>query len=385
MGRLLGAEFGAVRVHTDDRADQLSRMLGARAFTTGNDIFFRRGAFAPEHASGRRLIAHELVHVLQQGAARRDAQVIQREQVSVPWGSARNPRSHVRFLGWVTLEDNAGARHGFHSFTGGARVATFTADPGFAGRIDLTMLAIWSIENLMFDEHGYNDYQGLLPLNIATDGRITFHTPVIIRQDQSGSGVAYNGIAVASSTTPTGGFATYRVLISHSASTGLAGGIGVGPYSVSTPVSTSIVTANALARHYVVNLRVRRPAPIAFDPPVRFLPDEHNLVQGEQDRLQRWYMRQPRALHDAIRAGHRAVCISGFASTTNTLGHNERLSRRRAERVQAILRGFAGSQALLLTDWYGEACAGTPDQVEAARERRVEVVIRPDQRCPAGR
>jgi len=71
LGRFLGADFSAVRVHTDTRADELNRAVQATAFTSGNDIFFSRGSYQPDSASGRELLAHELTHVVQQatGAA----------------------------------------------------------------------------------------------------------------------------------------------------------------------------------------------------------------------------------------------------------------------------------------------------------------------------
>ena len=62
----LGADFGGVRVHADRRADGLSEALGARAFTTGKDIFFRQGEYNPGSGRGRELLAHELTHVVQQ-------------------------------------------------------------------------------------------------------------------------------------------------------------------------------------------------------------------------------------------------------------------------------------------------------------------------------
>jgi hypothetical protein len=65
----MGAEFGRVRVHTDQRADDLARCLQARAFTTGQDIFFRRGQYQPGSHGGQRVLAHELTHVVQQAAA----------------------------------------------------------------------------------------------------------------------------------------------------------------------------------------------------------------------------------------------------------------------------------------------------------------------------
>jgi Domain of unknown function (DUF4157) len=64
-----GADFSAVRVHTDARADAISDQLQARAFTAGRDIFFSAGAYAPSASSGQHLLAHELAHVVQQGHA----------------------------------------------------------------------------------------------------------------------------------------------------------------------------------------------------------------------------------------------------------------------------------------------------------------------------
>lgn len=63
-----GADFGEVRVHTDDRAASLSAQLGAHAFTQGQHIHFGRDRFQPGTADGRELIAHELTHTIQQGA-----------------------------------------------------------------------------------------------------------------------------------------------------------------------------------------------------------------------------------------------------------------------------------------------------------------------------
>lgn len=66
----LGCDFSAVRVHTGPEADRLSCQLGAQAFTICCDVFFRWGAYDPTSISGRELIAHELIHVVQQAAGR---------------------------------------------------------------------------------------------------------------------------------------------------------------------------------------------------------------------------------------------------------------------------------------------------------------------------
>jgi len=69
LEQVMGAEFDQVRVHTSHHADDLARFLGARAFTTGHDIFFRRGQYEPSTRAGQRVLAHELTHVIQQAAS----------------------------------------------------------------------------------------------------------------------------------------------------------------------------------------------------------------------------------------------------------------------------------------------------------------------------
>ncbi|MGB4869166.1 MAG: DUF4157 domain-containing protein [Candidatus Promineifilaceae bacterium] len=68
-GQTMGQDFSDVTIHTDAQADHLSRQLGAEAFTTGSDVFFREGAYDPASSDGQHLIAHELTHVAQQGAS----------------------------------------------------------------------------------------------------------------------------------------------------------------------------------------------------------------------------------------------------------------------------------------------------------------------------
>ncbi|MBV8255952.1 MAG: DUF4157 domain-containing protein [Chitinophaga sp.] len=73
MESRFGADFSDVRIHTGDYAANLSRDLNAQAFTVGNDIYFNNGKYSPETDGGRRLLAHELTHTLQQGASGPDA------------------------------------------------------------------------------------------------------------------------------------------------------------------------------------------------------------------------------------------------------------------------------------------------------------------------
>ena len=61
-----GYDFGGVRVHTDSQAALSAQMVNAHAYTVGRDIVFGNGQYAPQTPQGRRLLAHELTHVVQQ-------------------------------------------------------------------------------------------------------------------------------------------------------------------------------------------------------------------------------------------------------------------------------------------------------------------------------
>lgn len=70
MESKLGHDFGRVRVHDDDTAASAARAVGARAYTVGADVVFGRGEYAPHAPEGRRVLEHELTHVVQQAGVR---------------------------------------------------------------------------------------------------------------------------------------------------------------------------------------------------------------------------------------------------------------------------------------------------------------------------
>jgi hypothetical protein len=59
-------DFSDVRVHTDAKASDSAKSVNAHAYTVGSNVVFRSGMYEPEGDSGRRLLAHELTHVVQQ-------------------------------------------------------------------------------------------------------------------------------------------------------------------------------------------------------------------------------------------------------------------------------------------------------------------------------
>ena len=65
MEASFGTDFSDVRVHTDASSAPVAS-LNARAYTKGSDIYFNAGQYNPESQEGRRLLGHELAHVVQQ-------------------------------------------------------------------------------------------------------------------------------------------------------------------------------------------------------------------------------------------------------------------------------------------------------------------------------
>jgi len=66
MESRFGQDFGDVRVHTDAKATESARSVHANAYTVGRDVVFRSDQWSPGTASGQRMLAHELTHVVQQ-------------------------------------------------------------------------------------------------------------------------------------------------------------------------------------------------------------------------------------------------------------------------------------------------------------------------------
>ena len=77
----IGADFSGVKIHTDSKAEKMNQDLGAKAFTNGSDVYFNKGQYNPSSKDGQHLLAHELTHTVQQGAASESLQEKSEEQV----------------------------------------------------------------------------------------------------------------------------------------------------------------------------------------------------------------------------------------------------------------------------------------------------------------
>ena len=79
-----GRDFGSVRIHTDSATASAAKTLRAEAFTVGRDIHFAEGRYRPDTVQGRRLLAHELTHTVQQGAGANGAEATAKSSDVVP-------------------------------------------------------------------------------------------------------------------------------------------------------------------------------------------------------------------------------------------------------------------------------------------------------------
>ena len=84
MEPLFGHDFSQVRVHANAQAAKSARAVNALAYTVGNEVVFAEGQYALNTTEGRRLIAHELTHVIQQSGASSGGQLQGKLMISQP-------------------------------------------------------------------------------------------------------------------------------------------------------------------------------------------------------------------------------------------------------------------------------------------------------------
>ncbi len=78
MEQRFGYDFSQVRVHTDAKAEESAKAVNAKAYTVGKDVVFGEGQYSPGTSEGKKLMAHELTHVVQQSRATSNMTIIQR-------------------------------------------------------------------------------------------------------------------------------------------------------------------------------------------------------------------------------------------------------------------------------------------------------------------
>lgn len=98
MGQRFGYDFSGVKIHTGKAAAQSARDVSAHAYTVGHNIVFAENQFSPETHQGRKILTHELTHVVQQSENINSS----KEQISIGFSSARVMIQRFRDIGQET-------------------------------------------------------------------------------------------------------------------------------------------------------------------------------------------------------------------------------------------------------------------------------------------
>ena len=123
----MGQDFSRVRIHTDSAATRTANALNARAYTLGSDIVFNKGEYRPGTHIGRKLLAHELTHVVQQHPLQAHWHGLQRHAIGV----SRTDAQIQRLPAFIGDRLNDVARHipGYTLFTYIIGTNPLTGDP----------------------------------------------------------------------------------------------------------------------------------------------------------------------------------------------------------------------------------------------------------------
>jgi len=167
MESRFGQDFGQVRIHTDGKAAESAAAINARAYTSGSNVVFGSGEYQPESEVGRRLLAHELVHVGQQGGGKA-LSTIQRENEATTTGVTRFraiiPNSGIAFIPNI-VRTKEGYVSGAHGGLLGDRIRRLNVilgenmSPRSLARI---LLPLWLTADLLVLDDGTMVIQGTL-------------------------------------------------------------------------------------------------------------------------------------------------------------------------------------------------------------------------------
>lgn len=135
----MGADFSGVRIHTGGKADRAARSINAQAYTLGGDVVVRSSEYRPSTRSGRRLLAHELTHVVQQSGV---AAMVRRQSMGSQ-EETENPgqeESGVELETWADLWQRRG---GMRTLGGGMQVGAvyFSTDEATLNSSDRVALS----------------------------------------------------------------------------------------------------------------------------------------------------------------------------------------------------------------------------------------------------
>jgi hypothetical protein len=175
-----GRDFSDVRIHTDSQANKSAQSIQARAYTHGNNIVFANNQYEPSTDSGKKLLAHELTHVVQQNS------VLQRKIIQrFPWPY---PLHMNREVDENVTETISSAPAAFAAWNG-----TFNWQSRFRIQLNAMIGEIWLVMRLsstapknlqrVWERAIYNKWSGNKYLKITIPGLTQGPCKFLIRVD----------------------------------------------------------------------------------------------------------------------------------------------------------------------------------------------------------
>ncbi len=188
MGQAMGADFSDVKVHTDSQSDRLNKSIQAKAFTTGQDVFFRQDAYKPSSKDGQELIAHELTHVVQQngGALQRSVGKPIGGQTLIQRYTIINPADYVLGVGSQFASQDVVMGGGTAKFVRNTREQTIggmvdTQEEGSgAGAWNKTADKVPSVGALPQLKYGTDGTDAVGIENTTAESKVFYATPGVI-------------------------------------------------------------------------------------------------------------------------------------------------------------------------------------------------------------
>ena len=391
-------DFSQVQVHHGATAEESAREIDAHAYTVGRHIVFGAGEYAPSTTSGRRLLAHELTHVVQQSRGGLPVQrhpllglqrlfgnsyvdgLIQRREYNtdVPWwGTA--PR--------VTSDSSVTFTPLAELWVGGRRVQatdfpttfmSFSVTPGTAGVVRLQVRARWFQDNILFNYSGNGLATIDFPFTTTAEGAIDFQP--VNETANTGGDAAELVIPVPNEARQItgGGTVAVRAVVRAEGSSTATSQFGF-EEGAGGALGGEETTSRVAAWQQTFRVNIIVPRPQTRQVGETYTTDAHfrvgsHVLENERHPIT-WYDSLPSDVRGAIERGELEIELRGYASTTRGDTFNRELSGRRADRVEEILRAVASSKARFHKYPMGEFRARTGDEVESDQERRVEMTV----------
>ena len=361
------SNFKEVRIHIDTMSDNLTRAFQARALTFGNNIFFRKGEYDPNSKFGKLLLAHELVHVLQQ----RDApmQEIQR------W-TEKHP---TKWAGGSTTTTDDDSYVEIKSTVWGKKISdqkwnTIDYPENSLFEFPIPPFGEWSEIGTYLEIHDHRDTSP----DVDEYWTVWVYWPIESKGNIIGTGGKdikgpgrYAVLTVKpildTSTRRLGTEFTMESRFTRTDEVSLFGTIG----------GSQSVSGGAFTRTWWIQYNLPEVAKSAhkghYSKSV-FFDKDSPMIKGEHiTSLYSWLSSEiPSSAWEQIKKGSIEIKVEALASTTGTVEHNQRLSRKRRDNVIKLLHDLIGSKANLNPSALGELKArkkGEPDEKENPRWR----------------